>query len=498
MNRIPPRRRPGFDHLEQRLALAGSIEGTVFDDLNRDGARQPGEPSLPGRTVFLDANTNGKFDVGERSTATVTDGRYTFAGVPAGNQVVRTVGQPGRTLISPAVPIDGLSTLIPVTTRREVIFDGKRNQLLITTTDGDLYRYDLATRTLLAPIDVGLYLGGGDITEDGKYLYVTESLRGLGQGVVHKVDLDTGAVTDLHYEAADGEGGGLDLKIAANGVAIVTTQYRGSGFTLVRFIDLATDAIREESTHAVGGVGATIRRGADRSLLFFEQGDFSNGPVFTYDARTAAFSPARPTNTYLGDGSQAVNRDGSQMAIIISGQLSLIRPDFSTVKLLGTAYGGAVFDPVRDVLYALNGKMRQIMAYDTRTGAELYRLDAGEATEGLGTFPPTVLALQFAISDDGNTLFLATPSGVRSYALDNPGRGVFLTEGTTVSGLDFAYTAALAPAAPPHSQRRRAGALRGGHRDHARGRVHRDPLKAERSVGHGPLPHEGGHRQPPR
>ena len=38
------------------------IRGTVFNDANRNGLRDDGEPGLDGQTVFLDANGNGMFD----------------------------------------------------------------------------------------------------------------------------------------------------------------------------------------------------------------------------------------------------------------------------------------------------------------------------------------------------------------------------------------------------------------------------------------------------
>src|SRR5262249_57193332 len=70
--------RPRLEPLEDRLLLS-AIAGVLFDDRNGDGVRQPGEPGLAGRVVFLDANRDGVLEHGERRTTTAADGSYRFA-----------------------------------------------------------------------------------------------------------------------------------------------------------------------------------------------------------------------------------------------------------------------------------------------------------------------------------------------------------------------------------------------------------------------------------
>jgi hypothetical protein len=69
--------------------LLGSISGTKFQDLNSDGIRQPGEPALPGVTIFLDLNANNALDAGELSTTTDAGGAYLFTNLIAGPFTVR-------------------------------------------------------------------------------------------------------------------------------------------------------------------------------------------------------------------------------------------------------------------------------------------------------------------------------------------------------------------------------------------------------------------------
>jgi VCBS repeat-containing protein len=54
-----------------------SIGGTVFNDANKDGVRDPSEVGVSDVMVFLDANSNGVLDAGEPSTASSVDLFYT-------------------------------------------------------------------------------------------------------------------------------------------------------------------------------------------------------------------------------------------------------------------------------------------------------------------------------------------------------------------------------------------------------------------------------------
>ncbi len=71
-----------------------TISGSKFQDTNGNGIRNPGEAGLAGFTIFLDANTNGVLDIGERSTTTDVNGNFSFANLALGTYRVREVGQP--------------------------------------------------------------------------------------------------------------------------------------------------------------------------------------------------------------------------------------------------------------------------------------------------------------------------------------------------------------------------------------------------------------------
>ncbi|HVZ22994.1 MAG TPA: SdrD B-like domain-containing protein, partial [Vicinamibacterales bacterium] len=76
--------------LNTKCPVLGSISGMKYDDLNRNGRKDPNEPGLKGWTMRLIRN--------DRVIATqVTDanGNYTFANLPAGTYVVRETHQKG-------------------------------------------------------------------------------------------------------------------------------------------------------------------------------------------------------------------------------------------------------------------------------------------------------------------------------------------------------------------------------------------------------------------
>jgi hypothetical protein len=67
----------------------GSASGSLFHDLNGDGARDAGEDPLAGRTVYADLDSNGVKDAGEPEALTDANGDWSLSGLPAGSYPVR-------------------------------------------------------------------------------------------------------------------------------------------------------------------------------------------------------------------------------------------------------------------------------------------------------------------------------------------------------------------------------------------------------------------------
>ena len=92
----------------------GEIRGVRFHDTNDDGEQDPGEPGLPGLTVYLDLNENGFPDANEPTVQTREDdpatpnvdeeGTYVFDHVPPGSYVIADIPLDGWKQTSRSVP----------------------------------------------------------------------------------------------------------------------------------------------------------------------------------------------------------------------------------------------------------------------------------------------------------------------------------------------------------------------------------------------------------
>ncbi|HEX2972045.1 MAG TPA: CARDB domain-containing protein, partial [Tepidisphaeraceae bacterium] len=80
----------------------GRIEGSKWNDLNGNGVWDPTEPALPGHTIYLDQNLNGRLDSDELSTTTGIDGAYSFTDLVPGTYRVAEAAPPGWVQTYPA------------------------------------------------------------------------------------------------------------------------------------------------------------------------------------------------------------------------------------------------------------------------------------------------------------------------------------------------------------------------------------------------------------
>ncbi len=81
---------------------ASDVSGTVFNDIDGNGARGTTEPGLGGWQVFVDKNEDGLLTPGELVTTSGADGSYTLVGVPRGRQMISQVPDAHYRTNSPA------------------------------------------------------------------------------------------------------------------------------------------------------------------------------------------------------------------------------------------------------------------------------------------------------------------------------------------------------------------------------------------------------------
>ncbi|MGL4551746.1 MAG: S8 family serine peptidase, partial [Gemmataceae bacterium] len=93
--------RPHLEPLEPRALLA-TLTGVAFEDLNGDGRRDPADPALAGRVVFLDTDRDGRRDAGEAAATTAANGTYSFTGLQPGTYTVTQLAPAGWRPTAPA------------------------------------------------------------------------------------------------------------------------------------------------------------------------------------------------------------------------------------------------------------------------------------------------------------------------------------------------------------------------------------------------------------
>src|SRR5437016_4889133 len=102
------------------------------------------------------------------------------------------------------------STLIPLTTRRDMVFDHAGKYLYVSTSDGYVQRYNLATNQVDNSYSLGGSLNGIDIASDDSFLLVAQNNLSGANASVQKLNLTSGSVSNISYAVESGELGPWD------------------------------------------------------------------------------------------------------------------------------------------------------------------------------------------------------------------------------------------------------------------------------------------------
>jgi hypothetical protein len=338
------------------------------------------------------------------------------------------------------------STLIPVSNHRDLVYDPLR-RLLDITSGGSVLQWNPGTQALTTLVNVGGTLNGADISPDGSTLYFAQQQTPGTRGLLFALNLNTLQMVPASYSPVSGEGGPWDVAVASNGTALFDGIATATAPVPVRQLTLGSNSvtIRTDDPGSAGGgrvqANTLIHRSADRSLLLFTEPNNPAGPFFTYNATTNTFGPRLNLgipNPFLS----AVNRNGRLMAFDLGNQVMVMDNNFNVRNQLGGLYGGVVFDPNQDVMYAVWPSGDQIVAFDTNTWAVKYQLPIGEPVGPDQAFGNGVIA----VSSDSSMLFLSTASGVRVFSLPTSGPAVALSFSgfpqVTTAGTSSTFTVA--------------------------------------------------------
>jgi hypothetical protein len=340
------------------------------------------------------------------------------------------------------------TTLIPLSAApRDLVYDSVRNQLDVIVPGGVLQFNTQGQMVGSIGIPSSNTLDGADITPDGSSLYVTDPALYGSLGEIHKINLNTHAITNLTYTHVTGETGTWDVAIGPNGTGLLDSTNTASSMVPLRQINLSTGALTTVASDPGAGGGGKlpsntlISRSADRSLFLFTEANVANGPIFTYNATNNTYSAGPSLGPNLTNALSAVNRNGTLMAIDIPGGLLVMDQNFQVHNFLQGLSGGVAFDPNQDVMYAVNSTTDQIVAYNTNTWQVMYQMAIGEPTNPGQAFGVGMMT----VSNDSKWLFLTTPSGVREFSLpdQNPATHFAISgsfNGIMAAGTSFSIT----------------------------------------------------------
>jgi hypothetical protein len=354
-----------------------------------------------GQIVAYDTNTfteKFRWDIGEYvGTASgywnpfisSPDGRYVALGTQSGIRLFSVPGTPRQPEIIPTVPY-----------RRGMVFDHTGQHLYIATSIGVVQRFSVPAGELERSYNVGGLSDGIDIAPDDSYLVIAEGSPGIAMGAFQKLDLQTGAVTNITYPLGWYDSSAWDVKIASNGLGFGVTSS-------VRQIDFNTNLITARADVPQIVRSTSIVANADHNWLAVVKGPW------LYNSLSDSFSGG--DNGTSDDEASALDRTGTLFA-----NLQFIAPHYQTAiystsslalsRMLPDIDSGCAFDAKQDVFYGTSSATNEIIAYDANSFSELFRIPIGETvTTGARQFDSGSLIA----SPDGQYLALYTPKAVR-------------------------------------------------------------------------------------
>jgi len=174
----------------------------------------------------------------------------------------------------------------------DVVMSPDGTRLYVAGADGFVRVYDVATRALLSTWDVGVSLGGLDVSADGSFLVVVEKQIVSYQPAdsnhdprttitVHRVDTTSGAVTSFPttIERSGPYGPFHDVAILADGTVLLSHE---PAFYPLSTLNLATGTYSHSGPwYAERGVLVTSR---DRGEALFSPTNTSGAPLYIYRA----------------------------------------------------------------------------------------------------------------------------------------------------------------------------------------------------------------------
>lgn len=318
---------------------------------------------------------------------------------------------------------DAAGTFIPAANRVDMVHDAKRGLIYISSGDGQVLRYHVASASFLAPIATGGQPKGIDLSPDGNILAVADRTRGEEDIWVHRIDLDAvdPQPTKLLAPRGFGEGGTWTVAFDATGKLLVTSTYEGSGWTPLRRFDVGTGA-----SSILGQVTQNVMLAAsgDGQTIAFAESNISDGRWGLYDIPTGQLVRREwyENGTSWFNYEIATDQLGSQFAIPTYGGTFIYNDVYAKVATIGVYAGpqpiGVAYHPVQNRIYFPWASTSEVRVYDSTTLTQVGSIDFEDTFQNNGN--NAFQQGRTRLSRDGSMIMVSVSGGVRFVQLYAP------------------------------------------------------------------------------
>lgn len=319
-------------------------------------------------------------------------------------------------LLLPATALSADGTFINVPDRRDMVHDAKRGLIYITSfgeSAGAVLRYDIATGTFLAPIQLGGGLFGLDLSPDGNTLVVADTFADATTGWVHLVSLNTLQSSKVSFPRVLSEGGTYTAVYGADGNVYTTSTYLGSGWVNLRKLNTSRGSwstvasVRHRTMLSASGDGQTIA---------FAEADNSDGGWGLIDIPTGqVVRRQHGTGTSRFVYEIATDQWGSQFAIPTYSGTMVYNDAYSKVATLGDYASqqpiGVAYHPVEQQAFFPFAMTSQVRVYDMGSMTQTASYDFGTTFDNTGSY--AFVEGRTKLSRDGSILMVSVDGGVR-------------------------------------------------------------------------------------
>ena len=333
---------------------------------------------------------------------------------------VWTGGCPGAAGAGAGDAMTDLSTTISLSNIRAYTYDDTRGLLYLVDGTGDLSRWSLSAGAFLSSVHLGGQLSSVALAPDDSFVLVGQSnvttVSGQVHDTIYRVDTSSLGVVSLDLPVGTTswtyEQGISDIAIAANGEALTTTDFAGSGWNPFREFPANSPTIAATLVNGLTSIRqSSFLVGSEHGkYILIAEANISDGPIEVYDStqdKVIASTDLYALGTSgFNSGRMDINDTAGLVVDVTAGiyvfdtQLHLLK-NLTSLQNSNSIIGGHFSQDGRE-LFLWNSAAHNLLVYDTTSWQQVTTIGLSNQS-GSG---------EIGISGDGRLLFLHDYSGI--------------------------------------------------------------------------------------